>query len=436
MNITQPLARNRGCRTPWSVVGAAASLAGCRRFLYNAGIHNCGPWGVKGDNLVLVDTKIGTGPRQSHVQRTNLLMDHRIAVIGVLAAILAASAPVGAAVVVVENRTAEQVAFGIRQSGGPTDRHRLSAGALEPIAVAGPVEISFDAGGQPHRYRLRPNSAHYFAARGDRLDLFARLLPAAAPSPRQGSGQIAPRPARTSDPSDIIRIPVKLLADDAVPTVRTVWEKRLRGRLAAASEIFERYCRVRFDVVAVGMWKSDEDAGDFAASVAEFETQGESRAGPPGDRLYRPVSVPAGRTPRRRHARPVQSAHLDSRGAVRVSEPERLEVLVHELGHYLGAAHSAETTSVMRPLLGDRQAVARRFHIGFDALNTLAMYVIAEDYRRAPLSRLWQLPAETKRVLRPTYAALARELPDDPAAPKFRMLLDARIPPPPDGLDH
>ena len=45
-------------------------------------------------------------------------------------------------------------------------------------------------------------------------------------------------------------------------------------------------------------------------------------------------------------------------------------MLVHELGHFLGAVHSAESRSVMRPNIGDRQERVRSFHIGFDAPNT------------------------------------------------------------------
>ncbi len=44
-------------------------------------------------------------------------------------------------------------------------------------------------------------------------------------------------------------------------------------------------------------------------------------------------------------------------GSQHVSKSERLEILVHEMGHYLGASHTADMDSVMRPQLGD-QAIA------------------------------------------------------------------------------
>ena len=180
-------------------------------------------------------------------------------------------------------------------------------------------------------------------------------------------------------------------------------------------------------MIAVDTWKSDKDARDFDASVAEFE------------RTVRPApaQLAIGFTGRYRNLRddkhiggirgPLRPHILIREALWRVSEPERLEVLVHELGHYLGAVHSADSASVMRPKLGDRQAVARRFHIGFDAPNTLAMCLIGEELRTRPLSSLYQLPADTKNVLRSVYASLATALPDDPAAPKYRMLLDLPV---------
>ena len=63
------------------------------------------------------------------------------------------------------------------------------------------------------------------------------------------------------------------------------------------------------------------------------------------------------------------------------TEPGRLEVLLHELGHYLGAVHSPEPTSVMRRKLGDGRSVSLRFPVGFDPLNTLAMNLVVGELR-------------------------------------------------------
>ena len=66
-------------------------------------------------------------------------------------------------------------------------------------------------------------------------------------------------------------ISVKIMADDKEPTVRRLWEKRYRDRLAAASDIIERCCHVRFKVVAVGTWTSDDSVRDLEKLMNEFE---------------------------------------------------------------------------------------------------------------------------------------------------------------------
>lgn len=98
------------------------------------------------------------------------------------------------------------------------------------------------------------------------------------------------------------------------------------------------------------------------------------------------------------------------------SEPERLEVLVHELGHFLGATHSPESTSVMRPTLGDRQARMAKFRIGFDPLNTMAMCLVRDELAAHPEVRLVRMSTATREQLLRVYVEIGRTLPDDPAA--------------------
>ena len=123
---------------------------------------------------------------------------------------------------------------------------------------------------------------------------------------------------------------------------------------------------------------------------------------------------------------------LDSHVLIRewskyIGEYEKLEVLVHELGHVLGAAHSPEPRSVMRPKLGDRRVNAREFRVGFDPLNTLAMYLIAEQLQNNRVTRVRDLPMPTKRRLADIYAELVLAMPRDPAAMNYLKSLGARM---------
>lgn len=325
--------------------------------------------------------------------------------------------------VVLDNQTAEDIKFTIHWGPDRQSRHSLVAGDLRPVAVTGPVEVEFKTDGQTHRRLLQPNSIHRFVRNDRELKLSEQKLPKVRGAPANNARR---RPSAAI--ASIYTVPVKLLADDQEPTVRKVWEKRLRDRMAEASAIFERHCRVRFKVVAVETWVANTNIDDFNLSAADFERKvrpapARLAIGFTGHYKWEKGEKHIGgiRGPLRPHI-------LIREALVKVSEPERLEVLIHELGHFLGAVHASNYNSVMRPTLGDRRACVRGFRIGFDAPNTLAMYLIGEQLRRGPLLDLRQLPPETKIPLRRIYAWLADTLPDDPAAPKYQALLDFPFP--------
>ena len=199
--------------------------------------------------------------------------------------------------------------------------------------------------------------------------------------------------------------------------IRAAWEKRVRKRLAEASDIFEHHCRVRFEIVAVGNWTSDPAAvRSFDQALMEFAQK---------VRPF-PARVAIGFTT---HYEWVQgemhlggthgtlASHILIRESTgHVSEPERLEVLVHELGHFLGAAHTSDKTSVMRPKLGDRQSAAKTFRIGFDAPNTLIMCLVTEEMRTRHIWHPSVLSPTAKTAVRGAYMALAQTIPQDPVS--------------------
>ena len=110
-----------------------------------------------------------------------------------------------------------------------------------------------------------------------------------------------------------------------------------------------------------------------------------------------------------------------------VQEIERLEVLVHELSHYLGAAHSGRSDSVMRPVLGDHQSRERSFRILLDAQNATIIRLVSREMIDRRVKSMDQLTLPTKIRLRNEYLALARDFPRDPVARRYALYLDQSI---------
>lgn len=340
---------------------------------------------------------------------------------------MARAAPALAGVVVLSNRSEAKVACVVIQPDGRRTSHSLDPFDVVPLATDASVDVAFQNHKQWRRFTLQANGVYYFLTSGDDLDLKEDPLPGVrsskpTPSPREG------------DSVALCTIPVKLLVDDKEPTVRRVWEKRYRERFAAASQIFERCCRVRFAVVAIDSWTSNSNATHMERLVEEFD-----RTVDPA-----PARLAVGFTAQYRALR--EDKHMGvSRGPFRshilirewghgVTEPERLEILVHELGHFLGAAHSPEHQSAMRPDLSDRQTRARGYRIRFDAIHALVICLVAEELRSRPITRLSQLSPATKDALRASYQALVVRLPHDPAAAVLLHLLDLPVTPlPPPG---
>ncbi|MBX7073617.1 MAG: matrixin family metalloprotease [Pirellulales bacterium] len=350
-----------------------------------------------------------------------------------LAIALACARAANATVVVMSNRSAAAVPFSVSQSierdgkSTPVSRKfNLGSGELLPIAVLPhiPISLDFESAGHPLHYNLEGDSTYYFANTtlgGVNLEQIG--IPQVMQVESEVTAATSAAHPRKRLPG-LATIPVKLLVDDDERSSRDQWEPRVRKRLAAASKILEHVCRMRFEAVAVETWDSDDKVNDFNQSLAEFEHEV----------LPAPGRLVIGFT----------SQYEDTRGPTKLggtraafypyillrewskyyAEPERLELLVHELGHYLGAVHSPEPNSVMRPMLGDKRSRLKAFQINFDPVNALAMYLIGEEYRaRGNVRKLTELTPVTRRKLFNIYSEINRALPGDPAAEQYLMLL-------------
>jgi len=366
-------------------------------------------------------------------------MYFKYAILTCIIAIGCLPAPLFADVIVLTNRTGKAVSFQIKYQAGEKSVYTVPVKELVSIPVTGAVEIQFGAANAPQILQVEPNSVCFFHQRDqeplelNRIGFAADVVEKAvadvatdSDSKRQDTAALK----QSTDPpvAKICTIPVKLFVDDEEPFVRKLWEARLRARLERASEIFEQHCRVRFEVVGVDTWDSDNEVRQFSKMLAEFER--ESRV--------EPAALAIGFSSQRRILQqqtrlggtfaPLRQHILIREWSKNMGQGERLEVLLHELGHYLGATHSPENDSAMRPMLNDGKANLRSFRLGFDPVNTLVMCLVGDEIREHNVRYLHELSPKTRKQLQSIYREIIKITPDEPATVRMLHLLEVGSP--------
>ncbi len=337
-----------------------------------------------------------------------------------------------AAVVVLANRTEQAVRFKVSTAPDQAREYKLGLRDVLSLPWTGRLDVHYAAGDKPRRFQLTSNAVYYFAGSADNLELRQINFAHRWFRSEQMGAEEEPAPADAPPPKParfLLTLPVKLLVDQEEPTVQKVWEKRLRRRVAEASEFLEQHCRVRLEVEGVGTWKSANETKTLMEMLRDLEAQvavkpGHLAIGFTGRRTVPPGDKALGCT------RGPFSTHILIREWKPRSDPERLEVLMHEVGHVLGACHSPEGDSVMRPNLADGRSRARAFRVGYDPVNTLVMNLIAEEMASRQARSLRQLSSPTRTRLLDIFSTMTRVLPDDPAAPKFVRALGGTPPEP------
>ncbi len=320
-------------------------------------------------------------------------------------------------VVVLANRTGGRVAFQLQPQNGRAELLSLPAGEVMPYFADGTVELRLSTGGQTASYRLGADSAYFFG-RGDRGQIGVEKI-GLGDSRSTGEGRALPGSVN----APVATIPVKILVDEEEPSKPFYWQRRLRQRVEAVSAILGRYCRVRLEVVAVGTWDTDDSITDFENSLREFEREVSASPAQLAIGFTSQYTFQPGRVHLAGTHGPLASHILVREAARPISEAQRVELLVHELGHYLGASHSPERTSVMRPVLGNRTGTAQ---IRFDPVNALVIAMVGEEIRRRDVDRFAELTSGTKNRLRQIYTELAKAFPTDPATEQFKRSVTPR----------
>ena len=220
---------------------------------------------------------------------------------------------------------------------------------------------------------------------------------------------------------------VRIFIDEEEPRIEALWRETLARRLDQASQILSQHSSIRFSVTKFGSWDSDDNNIKFADSLREFEREtnpfpAELAIGFTSQyRIQRGKSNLGGtRGPMRRHI-------LIREGSPNTQEVERLEVLVHELAHFLGAAHSGNPDSVMRPILGDGKSRARAFKIKLDRPNAQIVRLISHEMAGRHVFSMHRLSLDTKIAVRDLYATIDKSFPDDEVAKRFVAYMDKSI---------
>lgn len=354
------------------------------------------------------------------------------AVVAVLLLNVVATSAAHAAVAVISNRTAGDIRFTVTgqgrngQAGQPISYTVLSGDiTVVPLRRGELARLAADSAA----YLIDPDAAYFFGTLPSGKVDFVRIgiaeLPTAEPAVVHSS-TAAPRRS-AADEEAARTITVKIFVDDDERANRSVWERRIRDRLSDCSEILARTCGMKISVISSGTWQLSNSVNDFDTAVNEFcrIDPGEAQLAIGFTARYQ---NPSGRMHMGGTHGPLDRHILVREWSRHFSESERLEFLLHELGHYLGAVHSPESDAVMRPQLGDRQSRSKRFQIHFDPLNVLAMNLVAEDMRTGQVRSVAELSTPTKTRLQAIYREIDKALPDDPAARQYLRILDAVTP--------
>lgn len=300
------------------------------------------------------------------------------------------------AVAVLGNRTVRPVVIRAVDTSIKTLDVSVEPGSCIALPITAVQAIVFRSQAKEVAGELAPSNAYVFEEVGEGEVILNRLLVEDAKTEP---------PVQAAEKGPVV-INLRLLVDDEEPGSQRGWEARLRHRVALASALLERDCRLTLKVVEVDTWQSDDSLIKLNDLLTDFERKVKASD------AYLTIGwssqhVADAEQPHLGVTRsPLHTHILIGEGTRGLSEAERLEVLIHELGHYLGARHCSDRSSIMRGQLGDRQARSKRFRLGMDPLNLLAMNLVADEVRRRQKDSPVTLSVSTQSRLRQIYDQL------------------------------
>ncbi|NOZ40163.1 MAG: matrixin family metalloprotease [Planctomycetes bacterium] len=336
------------------------------------------------------------------------------------------------------NRTVATISVEIVRAGKLPEDLTIPSGDSQPVFFQSSLQVRFGDMLKRHQFALQAGNAYFFVRGADgealRLEQIglgeeaqdAKTLRVKNQKDKKNLPGSATKKGRKKVPDtfDPVTITVKILADDNEPTHRRIWEPKLRQRIAEASEILERQSGVRLKVVEVTTWKSNKKQRNFSQTLREFERNVKTQPAQLAIGFSSQYQAARGRSHLGVTRWPMHTHILLRERSRNLLEAEKLELLVHELGHYLGASHSPEPQSVMRPMLtrGQQRGVGSR--IQFDPVNALIIAMIGEEMRQHGVRDVRKISKPTIQRLRQIYGILKQAMPHDPAAQQYLRILN------------
>jgi hypothetical protein len=323
---------------------------------------------------------------------------------------------------VLANRTRQEMVVHVSSAGEGTRIVSISSGDSRPVFFHQRASVRFGHALAPTFYDLSHGAAYMFLTepngQGVRMERIGLgLSDAEQPKPAEVQNAVA-KPERKE-----VTIAVKIAVDDDEPTHRTVWEPRLRQRIAQASEVLERHCGIKLAVTSVELWDSDNKTREFVRSMREFEREVKPGAAQLVIGFSSQYDFSTGQIHLGGGRGPLYPYIMLKERAPEVREPEKLELLVHEVAHFLGASHSPEPQSVMRPVLTISRLRATGERIYIDPVNTLLMSLMSDEMQRSDIQKFGNVSWATKARMLEIYKTLQQALPGDPAAVIYQSLI-------------
>jgi hypothetical protein len=332
--------------------------------------------------------------------------------------------PARGEVSVLSNRTRQEVVVEVSSTGEGSRTINIPSGDSRPVFYHQKASVRFGHVLAPILYDLSHGAAYMFlpeadgrAVRMERIGLGASDTESPKPAAAQN---VAVQPVRQE-----VTISIKIAVDDDEPTHRTVWEPRLRQRIAQASAILEQHCGVKLAVTSIELWDSDDKVREFVRSMREFEREVKPDAAQLVIGFSSQYDFSTGQIHLGGGRGPLYPFIMLKERAPEVREPEKLELLVHEVAHFLGASHSPEPQSVMRPVLTVSRLRATGERIYIDPVNTLLMSLMANEMQRSDIRKFGDVSWATKARMLEIYKTLQQALPGDPAAVIYQSLIGA-----------